>query len=521
MAYPGALGGADDVLTFGLASKIHPTIQSLTASIANTPNATDNKTFVQNARELKLSASDQLLTQYQENQAKADQLRNLATDYQSKAVGYVDPRVDQVWNDLASVQASAPSIPVPSKAADATPAQRFMAMVAGLINPRQALTYFSMPDQFQEAEAHKQDQLNRANYDAAEKGFEAKLARLNTMLGIAQRGETSKRQTYAGLATSTMADAIKQDTLAGNTIKNYMAALNQDIESGLKDEQFGAKMEFEKDKAGNLLAFNQKKLEAWVNQRQAALEEQTRYHTGVLADRDRNAALGWAKLEAAERMNSYIRAQGNEKLKQQAFELQMKLRSEGEQFLARYDGPIRDLQEKQGKIDAAIMMLNSQIQDGMANNTLKAPDLAKLQSQLAAQIEMKKMYSRLISDAQKKIQDKLMAAGAPPTNVPGSSGVVVDNDGNIVDPSGNPVGGNLFGGETPTGKITPGGVRPGSNPTKDGSLPKAEAYYGSQDQGGAKPPQSPPGKQAPSTVKPDGQVGTRGGNVKYRIKRSN
>jgi hypothetical protein len=385
---------------------INPIIQYVSEKVAAPVEQTSDEAIIERAKMTGKPAHAQAYEDYAKNQAQIDFLRQESEANAARALGFQSPEVDRIYGEIATNQANAPEPPSMMTPQAPNIAQRGMAVLASLINPRLGLTLQNQPMLVNEQLAKEQDQRNVADYTRADTRFSKMMTALNTRLGIAQRDETAQRNTAASIANRQQSEATRLSGQSGTMLSKLMASIDNEANRLSRESIANQKIEFETDKATNKLKFEEQKLGKWVEDRAAQLAETIRYHTGMLDVRDKELAISQAKMEAANLMDAYKVKWGEETSRQKAGAYSKKFRDEATKEIGKENQNLFALQEKKAKIVSGMKLLNDQLI--LEKNDKKREELM---SQIAALKGIDTLYGSQIAVVQNQLLKLQMEGG--------------------------------------------------------------------------------------------------------------
>lgn len=501
--------------------KINPIVQYVSEQVAKPAEVTSDEAIIERAKLTGKPAHAQAYEDYAKNQAQIDFLRQQSEENAAKALGFQSPEVDRIYGEIAANQANAPEPPTMTTAQAPNMAQRGMAVLASLFNPRLGLTLQYQPYAVNDQLAKEQDVRNNADYVKADSRFSKMMTALNTRLGIAQRGETAQRNTAASLANHQQSEATRLSGQSGTLLGKLIASIDNEANRLSREAIANQKIDFQTDQATKKLKFEEQKLVKWVEDRAAQLKETIRYHTGTLDQRDAELAMSQAKMEAANLMDSYKIKWGEETSRQKAEAYSRKFRDDATKEIGKENQNLFALQEKKALFEGQVKQLTAQLasladmeEQEKKDSKLKAEN-DKLRSQIPSKLAAVKQLITLYGSQIAVVQNQLLRlqmegggggeGGTAPFNASDSGAGL---DPNLVISNGNvPPGGQ----QTPAGaqsQSSYNGIGPGTDGKPLG--PKGTIGNGSGDLpvGGAD--RKPKFPKASS-----GSVSGRGGSIGY------
>jgi hypothetical protein len=499
---------------------VDPVVQYVSEQVAQPETRSNAIDTINEAKKTGLTATDQARKQYSDAIERARLQRAEADKLAAEAAGYNSAEVDSIYSQMADLQTGLPQLPARTVAKDPTLAQRGLVALASLIKPRMALPMWNLPYQMNEADARAQDATNLQQFTQAEGRARNLLSGLNSRLNIAQRAETSRRAQLFGAAAKADSAAAGSEGLGLKYLSQVINVAKSDADRLSREGIAANRLTFDRNKETNRLQFDRVKLDALVKQRARELAETIRFHSGTLTQRDQALALARAKQEAADAMDQMEIQWHDEKSKKEAAVAAAKLRADAGAGIRQTRGTLYEISEKKAKVVAAMRLLNDQLEQAISANG-KPEDIAKLQSAIAAQSQMFRVYN----GQEMELKAEMAQMQADPMDDPNP-----DTTDTFVDPAGanwamnqNPQldGRVQFFGQQNEGANAGGATGPARGaPLRPGAI-------GPQQPGvaGAQGPQKPPAGPVPKTLPPvqtkasKGQfnVGTRGGSAQIRV----
>jgi hypothetical protein len=496
---------------------INPIIQYVSEKVAAPVEQTSDEAIIERAKLTGKPAHAQAYEDYAKNQAQIDFLRQQSEENAARALGFQSPEVDRIYGEIATNQANAPEPPSMMTPQAPNIAQRGMAVLASLINPRLGLTLQNQPMLVNEQLAKEQDQRNVADYTRADTRFSKMMTALNTRLGIAQRDETAQRNTAASIANRQQSEATRLSGQSGTMLSKLIASIDNEAKRLSNEAIANQKIDFETDKATKRLKYDETKLKAWIQDRSAQLAETIRYHTGVLDAKDVEIAQAQARIEAANLMDKYKIQWGesanrreneaaNRKDAATADSVARTLRKEANERLMKLTGSANAIQVKIAEFQNSIERITKMIPQEQ-----DAKKRQEMELDLAEAKQMLQVYGSQLADAQDAMARANQEATGPQVNI-------------------GPAQGGPFGSTATDAGVQPGGAAPfgsgnvGSPITVDGQdfvingTPDKPGHNSRQYPNGAGPVQ--PGKTLPPVGGKGGSkrsVGARGGNIGYTV----